>query len=294
MQMKIWLSLHGLPLEVLADLAGELDTLGVEGVAVSDHVCVPARLDTEYPYTGRTAVLPVDTEFPDPVALLAALGARTDRLRLMTHVLIVALRHPVVLAKELATVSALTGGRLDLGVGAGWMREEFAAVGQPFARRGVRTDEALALMGQLWTGAPVSYGGEEFRLATVASRPTPCGEIAVLGGGHSPRAVHRAVRWHGWVGATPSLDELTGILGQLRAARDEHGDPQQPFTIRTGVKGTLSDQVLGDVAALGVDGLIVTPHQLGVTGAAPADLVEQVTAALRPLVARAAASPVGV
>src|SRR5690606_28198168 len=111
--MKIWLSLHGLPLEVLVDLAGELDTLGVEGVAVSDHVCVPAQLDTEYPYTGRTAVLPVDTEFPDPVALLAALGARTDRLRLMTHVLIVAVRHPVVLAKELATVSALTGGRFD-------------------------------------------------------------------------------------------------------------------------------------------------------------------------------------
>jgi len=287
--MKIWLSLHGVPLEVAPDLAAGLDAVGVEGVAVSDHVCVPAQVTTRYPYTGRAAELPVDTEFPDPVALLAALGARTSRLRLMSHVLIVALRHPVVLAKELATVSALTGGRLDLGIGTGWLREEFDAVGVAFGRRGARTDEALAVMQRLWTGEPVNYGGNEFQLPTVASRPTPRGQIAVLGGGHSARALRRAAHLQGWVGVTPTLDELASIVDQLRATRTGVGDTHQPFTIRTGIKGSLSERALDEAARLGVDGLIVTPHQLGLTGVAPSEVVSTAVGALRPLIDQATA-----
>lgn len=292
--MKIWLSLHGLALDVLPELAAGLDELGVEGVAVSDHVCVPVDVTTPYPYTGRAAQMPPETEFPDPIALLAALGARTSRLRLMTHVLVAALRHPVVLAKQVATLSAMTGGRLDLGVGAGWLREEFDAVGVVFARRGAVTDESLAVMRRLWTGVPVNYDGEEFQFATVASRPVPSGPMPVLGGGYSPRALRRAAQLDGWVGVTPALDELAAVLERVRAARREFGDAERAFTIRTGVKGTLSDRVLADVAELGVDGLVVTPHQLGLTGRPPADVTAVAISALRPLVERSATLPAAV
>lgn len=287
--MKIWLSLHGLPLDVLPDLATDLDELGVEGIAVSDHVCVPAELTSMYPYTGRPAHLPTETEFPDPIALLAALGARTGRLRLMTHVLVAALRHPVVLAKELATVSVLSGGRVDVGIGAGWMREEFDAVGVAFDRRGAITDESIAIMQRLWTGGPVNYGGNEFQFRTIASRPAAARPLPLLGGGYSRRALRRAARLDGWVGVTPDVDELTGLLAQVHAARAEHGDPQRAFTIRSGVKGSLDGRVLTSVAALGVDGLIVTPHQLGVAEFPASEIAAATVAALRPVVDHAAA-----
>ena len=283
--MNVWLSLQPLPVEVLGEVAVAAERCGAEGVTVSDHVCVPRSIASVYPYTGRTAVLPVETEFPDPMTLVASLAARTTSLRFMTHVLLVALRHPIVLAKEIATVERLSGGRFDLGVGVGWLEEEFAAVGVDYHRRGAITDEAIAVMRQLWSGEPLSHQGAAYRFAPLSAHPCPPAPVEVYAGGYSPAALRRAARLDGWLGVTPSFEELARLLADLAELRRGVARSNRPFVIRSGVKGSLDRDRLSAVAALGVDALIVTPHQLGLTAETPGDqVVDRVTARLPELV----------
>lgn len=271
--MKTWLSLQSLPFDTLTAVAVECERRGVEGLTVSDHLCVPESIASEYPYTGRAAVLPAETEFPDSMTLVAHLSARTSTLRFMTHVLLVALRHPVVLAKEIATVHRLSAGRFDLGVGVGWLEEEFDALGVEFRRRGAITDESLVVMRELWTGRPVAHCGESFRFESMSSLPCPASPVSVMAGGYSQAALRRAAKLDGWLGVTPAFDELERLLAALGGLRRELDAPDGQFSVRTGVKGTLSPALIERVARLGVDALIVTPHQLGVTADLPTDEV---------------------
>lgn len=276
--MKVWLSLPFLPTADLPRLVEVVERTGIEGVTLPEHVCVPAELGSAYPYAkDGQATLPVDTEFPDPLVLAGALGAVTNRLRFMTHVLLLPLRHPVSAAKEVATASVLAGGRLDLGVGVGWMREEFDALGVPFERRGRRLDEALPLLRRLWSGEVVEHAGEEFSFAPLAIRPVPAEHVSLFVGGHSPAALRRAARFgDGWVGVGPSVEELAELLPRLAEARREAGTHERPFAIRTGVKGRLDEARIEGVAALGVDALLVTPWQLAPAAAAHAITAEGV------------------
>lgn len=277
--MKVWLSLPFLPVPRLVELAAVAEGLGVHGVALPEHVCVPVQVESDYPYTGRRAVLPVETELPDPIVLATGLGASTTRLRFMTHVLLVPLRHPVLLAKDVATAAALTGGRLDLGVGVGWLREEFDALGIPFRRRGSRMDEALPLLRRLWTGEPVGHQGEHFAFEPVAVRPVPPAPVPLLVGGQSEAALRRAARLgDGWVGVNPTIDELSHLLQQLGDERRAAGREAEPFEVRTGVKGRLDVDVIGRLRRLRVDGLIVTPWQLLPRATAPDDVPDEVLA----------------
>jgi probable F420-dependent oxidoreductase len=265
--MRLWLSLPFVRTDELREIAVAAEQLGVAGVAASDHPCVPGLLRSEYPYTGRRAVLPAETEIADPIPLITALGASTERLRFMTYVLIAPLRHPVMLAKHAATAAVLTGGRLDLGVGAGWMREEFAALGVSFEQRGSRLDEMLPLLRELWTGEAVEHHGRHFDFEPLAVNPRPARQIPILVGGHGDAALRRAARLaDGWVGVSPTVDELGEIVGRLRALRAEHGTRQRSFEIRTGLKGDLSRASLDRLRSLDVGGLVVTPWQLVRTG----------------------------
>jgi probable F420-dependent oxidoreductase len=271
--VKAWLSLQSLPLDTLTAVAVECERLGVEGVTVSDHLCVPQSIASEYPYTGRRAVLPVETEFPDPMTLVAHLGAQTGTLRFMTHVLLVALRHPVVLAKEIATVQRLCDGRFDLGVGVGWLEEEFDALGVDFHKRGAITDESLVVMRELWTGRSVAHHGNSFRFDSMSSLPCPVSPVSVMAGGYSQVALRRAATLDGWLGVTPAIDELERLLAALVELRREFDDLDRQYSVRTGIKGTLTPRLIDSAARLGVDALIVTPHQLGVTIDLPTDEV---------------------
>jgi probable F420-dependent oxidoreductase len=178
-------------------------------------------------------------------------------------VLVAPLRHPVLLAKQAATAAVLSGGRLDLGVGAGWLREEFATLGVPYEQRGSRLNEMLPLLRELWTGEPVGHRGGHFDFAPVAVNPRPARPVPILAGGHSDAALRRAARLaDGWVGVSPTLDQLSEIAGRLTALRAEYGRQQAPFEIRTGVRGSLSRPVLRQLRALGAGGLVITAPQL--------------------------------
>jgi probable F420-dependent oxidoreductase len=265
--VNVWLSLPFLPAGDLRRLAEAAAAAGVTGLALSDHVCVPASFESPYPYAapGRSVTLPPEAEMPDPLVAIAALAGLAPGLRFMTNVLVAPLRHPVALAKQAATVAALIGNRLDLGLGAGWLREEFEALGlDTFAVRGKVLDEMIPLLRRLWTGEPVAHRGDHFTFDAVAVNPTPGADVPLFVGGYSDPALRRCARWaDGWVGITPGVDELESILGRLAAARDAAGTAGRPLEIRTGVKGAVTAERVQALRKLGVTSLLLAPWQIG-------------------------------
>ena len=172
------------------------ETAGFESVWGGEHVIIPDSIGSKYPYTadGKIPAEP-DTPIPDPLIWLAFAAAAAPTLRLGTCILIVPQRNPLVLAKELATLDQLSGGRVELGLGVGWMKEEFDALGIDWARRGARNDEYIAAMRELWKGPHAEFHGEfvDFPAVTCSPRPVD-GSIPILVGGDSEAAIQRAAR----------------------------------------------------------------------------------------------------
>lgn len=216
----------------MAAFARHAEDLGFESVYVVEHVVVQAGYADRYPYaeSGRMP-LPDDCPIPDPLDLLAWLAGVTTTIRLGTGILVAPEHHPVQLAKRVATVDLLSGGRLTLGVGVGWMAEELEAVGVDFATRGPRTDEVLEAMRALWTQDEASYHGRFFAFDRLVSRPRPVqpGGVPIHIGGHSAAAARRAGRLgDGFQPLGLDGELLATRLGQLRAAALEAGrDPDR-------------------------------------------------------------------
>jgi probable F420-dependent oxidoreductase len=197
------------PAEV-PDAAMALERAGFDSIWVSDHVVLPEQMDSHYPFAadGR-ATWPTETPYLEAVAVLAAAAAVTSRVRLGTAVLVVPQRNPVLTGKQLSTVAALSEGRLEVGVGAGWLREEFDALHAPFTNRGANLDAWVEIFRDIFSGA-LGPRGEPYPVsARFHALPAAPGPIPVLVGGHSARALARAGRWgDGWLGqqAVPDLD----------------------------------------------------------------------------------------
>ena len=218
--------------EWMTAFAQHVEACGFESLVVVEHTVVVSSYDSVYPYaeSGRMA-LPDDCPIPDPLDLLTFLAARTTTLGLATGALVLPNHHPVVLAKRTATLDVLSGGRLRLCVGAGWMREEVEACGVDFATRGRRADEQLRVLRALWAGngeQGVDHDGEFFRLRGAMTYPRPVrGDIPVHIGGHSRAAARRAGR-HG-DGFQPlgvAGDALAALVAEMRAAAMDAGrDP---------------------------------------------------------------------
>ena len=167
------------------------EAAGFESVWGGEHVILPTTIESSYPYTadGKIPAEP-DTPIPDPLIWLAFAAAAAPTLRLGTCILIVPQRNPLVLAKELATLDRLSGGRVELGLGVGWMREEFDALGVPWERRGARNDEYIAAMRALWAGPHAEFHGEFVDFPPVTCSPRPVQEsIPVLVGGDTEAAI---------------------------------------------------------------------------------------------------------
>lgn len=211
-------------------LASAAEQAGFESIWGGEHVIMPTAIESAYPYTqdGKIPATP-DTPIPDPLIWLAYVAAAAPTLRLGTCILILPQRNPLVLAKELATLDQLTGGRVELGIGVGWMKEEFDALGIPWEARGARTDEYIEAMRLLWSGPRVEYHGRfvDFDEVTCAPRP-PGGAIPIIVGGDTERAISRAARLgNGYFPGATDPDTLARLIAELRKKAAGHGrDPE--------------------------------------------------------------------
>jgi probable F420-dependent oxidoreductase len=236
--------------------ARRIESLGYDSLWVSDHVVIPWTIRSRYPYnaSGDFPLSP-GTDFLEPLTALTLAAAVTSRVRLGTSVLVLPHRHPVLTAKMLATLDHLAPGRVVLGAGVGWMREEIELFGVPYGRRGAWTDEAIAIMRACWRDDRVSFRGEFFTLDEVGCRPRPVnGTIPIWIGGHTDRALTRvATLGDGWHAAFPTPQALGEALARLRDACAKVGRDPATLTIsaRLGLPARRpADDVLTDLRAL--------------------------------------------
>ncbi|MGO9452293.1 MAG: LLM class F420-dependent oxidoreductase [Candidatus Binataceae bacterium] len=201
------------------NLVTSAEANGFESLWSVEHVVFPDGFKSPYPYTANGKLEgPGDAPLPDPLIHLAFAASITTRIKLGTAVMILPQRSPLYVAKEVASLDRLSGGRMLLGIGSGWLAEEFEALQLDWKKRGLMTDEAIQSLRALWRENPSSFHGKYFNFGPVRSLPKPvqAGGVPILVGGHSPAAVRRAARFGD--GFFPAVGELKGLSWQVDAA----------------------------------------------------------------------------
>lgn len=243
-----------------AEVSEEADQLGFESVWVPEHLVVPLGA-TGSPHVGEDhPPIPPSVPIFDALGVLCHLAARTEHIRLGTHVYNIGLRHPFVTARAATTVDVLSGGRLELGIGASWLRAEWDAVGLDFDRRGARVDEAIEVCRRLWSEEVVEHHGTFFDFGPVAFEPKPVQQPgpALQIGGDGPAALRRAATvGAGWMPMNHALEDLPASLARIRelAARAGRAGPVE-LTYSGAVR---SREHIAPYVAAGVTRLLVRP-----------------------------------
>jgi len=243
----------GMPTEGYVAAAKAAEEVGFSAIALSDHVVSPEKIASPYPYTpdGKPQYDPV-WDFPDPWVAVGAMAAATTDLGFFTNVFVLPARNPLLVAKSLATAARLSGDRVSLGVGAGWMREEFDLLGQSFGGRGKRMDEMIEVMRTVWAGGFVEHHGDTYDFDRLEMRPVPARQIPIIVGGHSEVALRRAARLDGWIGVYYSMDELESYCRILQGYRAELGRADEPYEIVASPMATPKPANLERLEAMGV------------------------------------------
>ncbi len=258
--MRFGVALGTMHPSMFVEAAEAADQLGFESVWLPEHLVLPANMAGS-PYAGAEhPPIPPSTPVYDVFGYLAYIAGRTRRVRVGTHVYNLALRHPFVAARAVQTVDVVSGGRLEVGVGAGWLRQEWEAVGLDFDSRGARLDEALEVCEALWTEECVAHRGSFFSFDEVMFEPKPLQRPhpPVLIGGETRAALRRAARHDGWIGLSHSPESVRAPVETLHRLREEHRRSDRPFTVSVG--GSVSSEAdVEAFAAAGVDRLIVSP-----------------------------------
>ena len=237
---------------------------GITTAWTVEHVVVPSGYDSTYPYdaSGKMAGGAEDFDLPDPLIWLAWAAAHTTTLRLGTGILIVPQRNPLITAKEVATLDHLSGGRVELGVGAGWLEEEFDALGVPFAKRGKRLDEYIDVMRAAWTEDQASFHGEFANFDDCIVRPRPVnGSIPIVVGGHTEVAARRAGRrgdaFMPGSASTDDIRHLTDVMKREAEAAGRDGDAIPVYAMAVGKPGPGLDARIEQLAEVGVSQAIL-------------------------------------
>ena len=249
-------------------VAQHAEAAGLDSVWTVEHVIIPAGYASRYPYSS-TGRMPggEDVPIPDPLVWLAYVAARTTRLLLGTGVMILPQRSPLITAKEIATLDSFSGGRVRLGVGIGWLREEFEAIGVPFAERAARTEEAVAAMRALWTQESPSFAGRFYRFQDARMWPKPVrGTVPIVIGGHTEAAARRAGRiGDAFFPATADPRTLPRLLEVMREAAVEAG--RDPLSLEITVGGPPRPELYERMAALGAHRVVVSLRSPDLEGA---------------------------
>ena len=251
-----------------APLARAAEAAGFDSMVVPDSICYPEHADSVYPFNpDGTRDFLEDKPFLEPFSLIPALGALTERIRFITFVLKLPVRHPVLVAKQATSVAVLTGNRLVLGVGTSPWREDYDVLGVDWPSRGQRMDEEIAVLRGLAAGGYFEYRGKIFDLPPVKIAPVPSAPIPVLIGGHSDPALRRAARLgDGWLHGGGDPAELPGLLARLDEHRRRAGTAGRPFEVHVISADAYTAGGVRRLAEQGVTDVIVGfrwPYQAG-------------------------------
>ena len=213
-------------------LAKAAEEAGYDSMVVPDSLCYPEVSDSTYPFNpdGSREFLE-GKPFIEPFSLIPAMGAVTERIRFVTFVLKLPMRHPLIVAKQATSVAVLTGNRLSLGVGTSPWPEDYELVGVPWEGRGRRMDEAVDVVRGLSAGGYFEYHGECYDFPSVMMSPTPTEPLPILVGGHATPALRRAARCDGWLHGGGDPADLPGLLAKLHELREEEGTADKPFEV---------------------------------------------------------------
>ena len=246
--------------ELFAELARNCEALGFESLWTVEHVVIP-QPHMPYPCS-KDGHMPGGDEvpIPDPLIPLAYAAAITARLKLSTGVIILPQRHPLYLAKQLATLDLLSNGRMMVGIGSGWMKEEFDSLQIQFNQRGARTDESIQAMRSLWTQPAASFHGKHFHFHDVKSYPKPLqtGGIPIHIGGHSLAAARRAGRFgDGFFPTLTSPDKLSALFAVTREEAKKAG--RNPDAIEFSAMAPGKPDSVKALRDIGVTRIILAP-----------------------------------
>lgn len=247
--MKVGIPLFMLRPDQLVEVAQLAEELGFESVWAPEHLVFPAEIHSRYPYA-EDGIAPIRPSTPllDPLLVLARISGATSRIRLGTNIYILPLRHPIVTARLVTTLDVLSGGRLSLGIGVGWLAEEFEAVGADFGRRGAVTRECVRAMKALWAMDEPVFRGRTFSFGPLKFEPKPVQEPhpPILVGGETEAALRRAAAvGDGWYGARHTPETAAVQVGRLRQMLAEAGREGAPFeiTVSPGASGLDRDAI---------------------------------------------------
>ena len=255
------------PIDQILDLARAAEDAGFARITLPDSLFLPHRQDTDYPYTpDGSRMWDENTPWVEPLTAIAAMGAVTSTIRFCPQVLKFGPRQPLLLARQLSTVSHLTGGRVDLGVGIGWDPNEFAWCGVPYPGRGKRVDEMLEILRLAGDGGWFEYHGEHFDFDRLTLDPAPLTQVPFYVGGHTAPALRRAVRiGQGWTSAMMGFDEIVTTIGRLGELLEADGrsladrGDGQPFAIQVACIDKYGTRGFAELADAGVTDVIVIP-----------------------------------
>lgn len=267
--MKFGVTMMGLSPRYYAEVAAAAEEAGFESVWIPEHLVFPDDMAAQYLYSDSgLPPTPSSTPLYDPWVALGYIAAATSSIRLATHVYILPLRHPFITGRSVVTLDRLSGGRVTLGIGVGWLEAEFRMLGEGWENRGKRTDEIIEILQRLWSEPVIEHHGDAYDFEPVRFEPKPLQRsgIPIEVGGASKPALRRAGRLgDGWIEiGSHSLDELVPLIDVVQGHRAEAGRSELPFEISTGTGVAAADASaptraeIDEAAGVGVTRLIAS------------------------------------
>jgi len=261
--MKFWQAITWAETDQLIEIARFAEDMGFHGLMSGDHAVYPESVVPNYPYS-ESGVPPMqaDDQYPDQTAIFAAMAAVTNTLLFTCGVYVLPLRNPHEVARASATLAILSDNRFVLGVGIGWMKEEFDIYGVDFHRRGKITDEIIEVLHKLWDGQMVEHHGAHFDFPRVQLSPAPQTHPSIYVGGSSQIALRRAARvGNGYIGAGTAPDDVGPLLQRLNTLRKEYGRDHLPFEAMIGISASPSLKLYQRLANDGLESTVAPPFQ---------------------------------
>ena len=259
--MQHWQALGYAPPDQMVEIARVAEEAGFEGLLLSDHIFVPVDRKSDYPYSDSGEPdFPSSAAFPDSFQVMAVLAQHTTRLRFATNVYVMPLRHPVEIAKFVGTAAVFSNNRAVLGVGAGWMKDEYDVLGRGFEGRGARMDEQIEVIRKLLSGKVVEHRGEFFSFPKMEMQPAPTEPVPIWMGGQNAAAMRRAGQLaDGWSGSGHDYAGARKVLETIAAYRREAGRESLAFDAIVPFLEAPSEDQRRHLIELGMTGTVSYP-----------------------------------